>query len=444
MKDKLGFVLIKIRNLSLLKKGVILVAILALLGFVGFSVFAQQSTEPQYQTAQAEKGTLISSVTASGTVSSASSASVNSTATGVVKKVYVANGDYVNEGDPIADITLDKSSQQKAASAYASYLSAQNALNTANAKMNSLQSTLFTANQKFVNGAGTEDPIEDDPTYIIQRADWLQAEADYNNQKGVIAQAQAALTAASLSYAQTSGTVTAPMSGKIANLTLTEGLSISGSSSNASADSSSTTNSSSSTTSSSSQSFGTVVLESGKTQASVNLSEIDITKIKVGQKVTITMDAFPDKTFSGKVSAINTNGSVSSGVTTYPTTITFDTTLDTIYPNMAVSATIITDVKSNVVLVPAGAIQTANDQSTVRVLKDGQASTVTVEVGASNDTQTEVLSGISEGDTVITGQSTSTPGSTGSTSPFGGSGFGGGRTGGGAGGPPAGGMMIQR
>ncbi len=418
MKTKIGSLLMWLRKRTLLQKGLIIAVIIGLVGYFGFKMYGQPNTTPQYQTSQAETGTLITSVTASGTISSASSASINSSATGVVKEVYFSNGDSVFEGDIIAEITLDRASQQKAAASYASYLSAQNALNAANAKMNSLQSTLFTANQKFVNGAGTTDPIEDDPTYIIQRADWLQAEADYNNQKGVIAQAQAALSSASLSYAETSGTITAPMSGKITNLTLTQGLSIS-SSATSSTDSSTSNNASS-------QSFGTIILENGNVQSVVNLSEIDITKVQVGQKATITMDAFADKTFTGKVSAINTEGSVSSGVTNYPVTITFDSSLPTMYPNMAVSATIITSIKNNALLIPSSAIQTTDGTSTVQVMKDKKVTAVTVEIGESNDTQTEILSGISEGDSVVTSTSStpSTTTQTGTSSPFGNSGFG--------------------
>lgn len=412
----------------------VLVVIIATIGWFGVRpvILGSQQQQVQYQTTQAEKGTLITSVTASGTVSSGSSANITSSATGIVKEVYVENGETVSEGDPIAFIKLDVSSQQQQAQAWASYLSAQNSLNSAKSKMNSLQSALFKANQTFVNGKGTTDPDTDDPVYIQQRADWLQAEADYNNQANVIKQAQAALSSSWLSYSQLSSTITAPMSGVVGNLSITPGLTISGSSA-----SSSTTDSSSG----SSQTVGTIMLKDGRPQASVNLTEIDVVKIKPGQNVTLTLDAHPDKTFTGKVSAVNTNGSVSSGVTTYPTTITFDTAVDTIYPNMAVNATIITNVKSGVVLVPSGAIQTTDGQSAVRVMRSGQITSVPVEVGESNDTQTEIVSGINVGESVVTGQTgSSTPGSTdAATSPFG-------NTRGGFGGVSGGGsqMFIQR
>lgn len=418
---------------SLTKKFAIVAIILLIGGFAATKLFAQDA-KPQYQTATVERGTLVSSVTSSGTITSGSNAAITTQATGIVNEVLASNGDTVQQGQTIATLTLDQTSLQKQAAAYATYLAAQNTLNAAKAKMNSLQSALFTANQKFVNGAGTQNPITDDPTYIIQRADWLQAEADYNNQKNVIAQAEAALSSASLSYAQTSATITAPIAGTVANLSITPGLPLT-----------STANSSSSTTTPSSQTIGNVLLKDASLTATVNLTEIDVTKVKGGQKVTLTLDAFPGKTFTGKVSAINTNGSISSGVTTYPTTITFDTSPDTIYPNMAVNATIITNVVNDVLLIPSSAVQTQNEQTTVRVLKNGKPEEVVVETGATSDTQTAITSGLQEGDTVITG--TVTPQNKGaqSTSVFGGGfggnrGFGGGGRGGGAGGA----VFIQR
>lgn len=397
-------------TLALYKK-VLILGVLIFGVFLLSRLFGQKGEQPQYQTAKVERGTLVSSVSASGNISSGNSVSVTTSATGVVSSVYVHNGDAVSLGQKIADITLDTASQQKQTAAWASYLSAQNALTAAKSKMNALQSALFKANQTFVKGAGTEDPITDDPTYIIQKADWQQAEADYKNQAGVIAQTEAALSSAWFTYQQTSASITVPIAGNIANLTLTPGLPIQ-------SQSSATDNS----TGNASQAVGTVAINGGQLQASVNLSEIDVTKVKEGQKVTLTLDAFPGKTFTGKVASIDTNGSISSGVTTYPATITIDSAVSTIYPNMAVSARIITLVKDDVLLVPSGAIQSANGETSARVLRNKQVQQVAVEIGESSDTQTEILSGLSVGDEVITSVVTQTTTGTSGNSPFGGQG----------------------
>lgn len=408
---------------SLVKKIILIVLVLAIGWFSISRILGTNNQEPQYQTAQAENGTLITSVSASGTVSQGSSASVTTQATGIVKEVYVSDGDIVTAGQKIAEITLDTASQQKQAAAWASYLSAKNTLESAKTTIHTLQSDLFEANQKFMNDAVARELPTDDPTYIQQNADWLAAEAKYNNQQGVINQAQAAVNGAWLSYIQLSSTITAPMAGEVSGLILSPGSSISSSQT----DSTSTGNSN--------QTVATIIAEQSTLQATVNLTEIDVVKVEPGQKVTLTLDAFPGKSFTGKVATVNTNGSVSSGVTTYPTTITFDSALDSIYPNMAVNATIITNIKDSTLLVPSGAIQTVNGQSMVRIMRSGQVTQVPVEIGDANDTQTEVISGVNEGDTVITGSATSQTGtgsSQGTTSPFG-SGFGGrgGSTGGG-------------
>ena len=406
-------------HLSRFKKLAVVVVLLVLIFIGAKQAVLKSASTPQYQTAQAEKGTLITSVTASGNVTNSGSADITTQSSGTVNQVYVSNGEYVTQGQTIATLILDQASQQKAAAAYASYLSAVNSLNSAKAKINSLQSALFKANQAFVNDKGsTPNPDTSDPNYIEENANWLQAQADYNNQQGVINQAEAALNSASLSLAQTSSTITAPISGYVSSLNLTPGLPITQS------NSASSTNSTSTTTSS--DNVGTISLPNTPVESSVNLTEIDVTKDKLGQKVTLTLDAFPNETFTGKVSAIDTNGSVSSGVTSYPTTITFDSAPKDVYPNMGVSATIITDVLDNVLLVPSAAVQTQNGQSYVQILKNGQASQVNVTTGESNDTQTEISSGLSEGDTVIIGTVSTQSSSSTTASPFGGTGgFGG-------------------
>ena len=101
---------------------------------------------------------------------------------------------------------------------------------------------------------------------------------------------------------------------------------------------------------------------------------------------------------------MNTTGAVTSGVTTYPTVIQLDDTSDaSILPNMSATANIITKVDDNVLLVPSAAVQTVGTASTVRVLKNGQVSTVSVQTGDSSDSQTVIKSGYPEGETVKLG-----------------------------------------
>lgn len=391
---------------------IIFLIIIVGIGYVGYRSYASKSQAPTYQTAQAEKGSLINSVSASGSVTTANNVSVTIQASGVVKEVLVKNGDTVTQGQTLATLTLDQASQQKQAAAYASYLSAQNSYASAQAKMNSLQNTLFVANQKFINDAVARTLTTTDPTYIEEKATWLQAEADYKNQAIVISAAQFSLASASLNLSQLSNTITAPVSGVVKGLTITPGAIV-------------TVTSSSSNSTSTSQVLGSIY-QAGQLQAQVNISEIDAVKVKEGDKVTMTLDAFPDSTFTGKVASINTNGVISSGVVSYPAVISFDSGNDKIYPNMGVTAKIITQVKNDVIMVPSSAVQTSANGSTVRIMKNNQVQTVDVQVGNSNDTQVEITSGINEGDMVVTGVTNTTKTSgTSTTSPFGSFGGGG-------------------
>ncbi|HEX8931798.1 MAG TPA: efflux RND transporter periplasmic adaptor subunit, partial [Patescibacteria group bacterium] len=272
--------------LSLLKK-ILIGGVILLIVWYTFSQISKSTTQPQYQTATAEKGTLVTSVTASGTVASVTNSTITTQATGIISQVYVANGDYVQQGQKIATIALDSTSLQKQQAAYASYLSAQNTLTTAQAKINSLQSALFKANQSFVNDKGVNNPTDQqkaDPKYVEENADWLQAEADYKNQQGVISQAQVALSAAWLSYTQTSADITAPIAGNVENLAITPGFPLV-------ANTSSSNNNSNQTP----ITIGNIKLQNGFVTATVNLTEIDVTSVKIGQKVTLTLDAFAGK-----------------------------------------------------------------------------------------------------------------------------------------------------
>lgn len=395
--------------------------VILVLGFFIWRMFAGSSSAVQYLTGTATKGTLVVSLTEAGQVSVANKVSVVTQASGIVDNIYVKSGDTVNQGDKIADITLDTAGQQRQAQAYSSLLSAQNSLASARAQLNSLQSSLFVANQKFVNDRGVTNPSTDqknDPVYIEENATWLAAEAAYKNQFNVIAQSQASLNNSGLSYQLTSGTILAPTDGVISDLMITKGMQIG--SSNTTAGSSTNT---------SNQAIASIKT-GNSTTVSVNIAEVDVSKVQVGQKATITFDAIANKTFTGKVMGINTSGAISSGVVTYPAVIQLDDVSNgDILPNMSATASIISKVKDNVILVPSSAVQTLGSTSTVKVMKNGQVSTVTVQVGDSSDSQTEITSGIAEGDTVVT--STIAPTTTTSTgSPFSGGlrvgGFGGG------------------
>jgi RND family efflux transporter MFP subunit len=404
----------KIKDLffSSKRKKIIALIVVLFLSFLGWKQFSVgNKTATSYQTEKVVKGTLVISLSESGTVAVSNKVSIVTQASGIVSKIYVNSGDQVKEGDKIADVTLDTAGQQRQAQAYSSLLSAQNSLQGANAQFYTLQNQLFAANQKFINDRGIANPTTDqknDPVYIEENASWLAAEAAYKNQTNVISQAQANVSNASLAYKLTSGTITAPTDGTINDLTMTEGMQI-GSSNSTSGSSTTTSN----------QAVASIKAGNATT-VTVSVEEANATQIEVGQKAIVTFDAISGKTFTGIVKGINTTGTTSSGVTTYPTLIQLDDIGENnVLPNMSASANIITKIKNNILLVPLEAVQTSGSTSTVMVLKNGKASAVTVEIGDSSDAQVEITSGLSEGDEIITNYiSPSDPSQSNTTSAF--------------------------
>lgn len=406
---------------SLRTKIVGLVLLIVLGWFISTRIKSNQSAV-QYQTATAEKGTLIVSISASGQVSNANSGSIGTQASGVVTKIHVKNGQLVKQGDIIAEIELDQTAKQNYSQALASYQSAKNNLENANTSYYTLQAELFTQNKKFTDLANNSTYTNPDgspntnnrilPEFIISQDGWLAAEAKYKTQQNVVAQAQLSLNSAWLSYQQTSPVIYAPISGTVTGLSLQEGTVL--------------TSQNTTTGTITSQKVASIKTNAPPT-ITINLTEIDVPNVKIGNKATITLDAFPGKSYTGQVISIDTVGSVSSGVTTYPTTIKFDTEVPDILSNMSAQANILTQVKNDVIHIPTSAIQTQNDESYVQIMKNNQPERVTVQTGIASDTDTEIVSGLTEGDTVVTSTSNtgSTSSSTQTTSPFS-AGFGGG------------------
>ncbi|MBI5614339.1 efflux RND transporter periplasmic adaptor subunit [Candidatus Gottesmanbacteria bacterium] len=378
--------------------------------FIRTKFIASQASKEMIQTGSIERGTLIVSLSASGQVSSANSAPVTTQASGVVSKVFVKNDEIVKVGTPLVEIDLDLTGRQKSAQAYANYQSAKNSLDSSKASYYSLQSDMLTKWKTYMDIAqgGTYQNADGSakkdaralPQFMSTSDDWLSTEAKYKNQEGVVKQAESALSSAWISYQQSSPTVYAPISGKVTGLSLQIGGVLS-------------------------PSETSTKIASIKTDAyptvSRNLSEIDVSKVSVGNKATLTLDALPGKTYTGTIVSVDTVGIITSGVTTYSVVIRLDTAATEIYSNMAVSAKIITNTKDSVLIVPATAVKTQNGLSIVRLIKNGKQVEASVEIGISSDTSVEIVSGINEGDTIITSSivSTSTTQRTAAgTSPF--------------------------
>lgn len=421
---------------STLKVKIIIILIIAAAGWFAYpKITGTKTQKQQIQTDKVEKGTIISAISASGNVSSANSTVISTQASGVVTKVYVKDGDSVKTGDKIAEIELDLDGKQRSTQAYASYLSAKNSVENAKIAYFSMHSDLLTNWKSYMDIAQSSlyeksDKTPDTtnrqlPQFMSVADQWYSVEAKYKQQANVVNQAQTSQSSAWSSYQQSSPIVYAPISGTVTGFSLQVGSVLTAQS-----------NSSGTATS---QKIANIKTSAYPTIL-INLTEIDIPKVKIGNKATITFDAFSGKSFTGSVISIDTVGAISSGVTSYPTVIKLDTEVPGVLSNMSAQANIITDIKDDVLLVPSTAVQTLNSISTVRLMKNGQVRQTEVELGISSDTQTEVVSGLDEGDEVVTsspslnGSSTQTRTGSQTQSPFGSFGGGGGlRVGGGGG-----------
>lgn len=205
--------------------------------------------------------------------------------------------------------------------------------------------------------------------------------------------------------------------------------------------------------------------------AEVTLNEIDAAKVQLGNTATLTFDALPSVSLAGQVVEIDPVGTVSAGVVNYNVQISFSQPADTsstnlVKPGMSVTANIVTQADQNVIAVPNGAVHTQGTTSYVLepatplsasdlaasasggILLPSGTKMVPVTVGISNDTQTEIDSGVNVGDQIIT-QTVQTTASTASTAPTGGTsalralGGGGGGFGGGGGGGFGGGGAVR-
>jgi len=402
-------------KLSKTKKALIIVLIVVLGGVGIRQINVTKKSTPTYQTAQVEKGTLVVAISVSGQVSSANSAEVTTQASGVVKTVFVKDGDTVKTGDKIAQIDLDLTGQQRSQQAYASYQSAQNNVESAKASYYSMQSSMLTQWQSYMDKAqnSTYENSDNSPNtsnrtltdFVTTQDDWLSSEGKFKVQEKAITQAETALSASWYSYQQASPTIVAPISGTVTGLSLQPGTVITAQ-----------TNSSGG---SSSQRIASVKTEAAPT-ISLNVTQIDAPKIKAGNKATLTFDAFGDKTYTGEVISIDTIGSETSGVTTYPAIVKLDEPLEGLLPNMSATANIITATKDDVLLITSTAIVSENGTSYVRILKDKKVTQAEVTTGLSNDSQTEIVSGLTEGQTIVTSvaNGSSTTKTSSSSSPF--------------------------
>lgn len=258
-------------------------------------------------------------------------------------------------------------------------------VSTSDTHLSSLSSYVNTTNTYLSSLLSTKTSIENDKENLIQTG------YDIADQEILVKEKEDALADAktTLSYCY----VYAPFSGVISAVNVKAG-------------------------DSASQSTALAKIVTKDVQAEISLNEVEASKIKIGQKVTTTFDAIDGLTLTGVVASIDTVGTVSQGVVSYTVQINFDTQDERVKAGMSVSSNIITDTVQNVLAVPNSAVKTKNGGYYVLVLdqthdltsssasqgftSDIAPSQKAVEIGVSDDTNTQIISGLAEGDQVVT------------------------------------------
>lgn len=203
-------------------------------------------------------------------------------------------------------------------------------------------------------------------------ADLGLGRAEVERARAVLASARARL-----SYA----TIRAPISGTVASVTTQEGETVAAGLS--------------------APTFVTII-DLGRLQVDAFVDEVDIGKVKPGQKAVFTVDAFPAREFKGRVAAIYPKAVIEENVVNYDVVMEIETPYERLLrPEMTASVTIFLEERAGVLAVPAKAVRRVRGKSVVHVLIDGTPRPREVKVGSRDGRWIEIASGLTEGETVL-------------------------------------------
>lgn len=353
-----------------------------------------------YQTEAVSVGALSVTVSGTGNLEVDGTTDVYPGVAGTVASVEVSEGSHVETGAVL--FTLDASSARaETAKSLASLRQAEQSIAQARLQVTKSESALASLETRA-----------SEPTPTVTSADLDAARSEVAVAKAQLASAQAQRTSAATVYedalaAEDDLAVTAPCSGVIYSLEIAAGDSVpTGGDSGSSANTAMTATATSASSSTSGASTAPVVI-APEQPLSVHLTvnEVDLPSLELGQRADIEFDAFPDLTATGKVYEIAETGSNSSGVVTFDVWLSIDVADPRLRAGMSAAATIVTNVAKDALIVPNAAVQ-ADDGGGyyVQVLDSGSGEPrrVAVETGLASSTQTQILSGLAEGDKVVT------------------------------------------
>jgi len=318
------------------------------------------SDSPTFQTVTVQRKTINTSVLATGIIKPKVGAEVRvgSRVSGIVKRLYVKNGDEVHKGELLANLDDSELSARYRLEA-ANLDKAQTVLKYAGIEMDrakSLVENRFTSIQSYDN--------------LIKEYDMALA---------LVASQQAAVDYAATELGFTK--IFAPISGVIGSVSTQEGETVSATFT--------------------APTFVTII-DLSRIEVWAYVDETDIGNVDPGQEASFTVDTYPGNTFEGSVSAIYPKAEIRDNVVNYIVIIEISGKNGKILrPEMTASVTIQTSATNSVLSIPNNAIKRKNAETVVYVLENGNPALKKIKTGARGSRITEVLEGLKENDQVI-------------------------------------------
>ena len=356
------------------KTWAIIIAVVAIVAIAAYLLSGgKKENTVSFETAKVELTSIKSSITATGTIEPVTSVTVGTQVSGIVSKLYVDYNSVVKKGQVIAE--LDKTNlTSELKTAQANLSSAQSTLNYEQTNFNRYQ-TLF--NKGLVSA----------DEYETAKLSYLKAKEQVNTSRESVQKAQT-----NLGYA----TITSPIDGVVLSKAVEEGQTVAASFNT--------------------PELFTIAQDLTDMRVIADIDEADIGGVKEGQRVTFTVDAFPDDHFEGQVTQVRQQATTESNVVTYEVVISAPNNDLKLKPGLTANVTIYTMEKNDVMAVPSKALRFIPNEALLTEqqkvedcegdfkvwTKEGDVFKAhKVEVGTTNGLLTEIISGIAEGSDVL-------------------------------------------
>lgn len=328
-----------------------------------------------FDTATVAPTNIMNSITATGTIEPVTSVTVGTQVSGIVSKLYVDYNSVVKKGQVIAE--LDKTN-----------LMSQ--LNTAKTQLATAQSQL---NYQTANYNRYKTLFEKG---LVAADDFDNAKLSYTQAKEQVASAKEEVQRAqtNLGYA----TITSPIDGVVLSKSVEEGQTVAASFST--------------------PELFTIAQNLTNMQVVADVDEADIGDVKEGERVSFTVDAYPDDTFAGEVKQVRQEATTTNNVVTYEVVISAPNADLKLKPGLTANVTIYTAERKGVLSVPSKALRFTPQKETVGKLKivdvtNAKNKVWTIEgnsivahkvnIGMTDGTNTQIVGGIAAGEKVVTG-----------------------------------------